>query len=131
VTGPTLSLAVLFGSAASGRMHAHSDLDVGIVPVDPNLPLRAELDLQATLERTCGQPVDLIRLDQGSTLLRWEAARHGVPLLARSREELTRFVAAAALDHADLAWTLARAETHFRSRLLAGDVTSKNAPIDD
>jgi predicted nucleotidyltransferase len=108
--GPSLRFALLFGSATAGRMHPESDLDVGIVPVDPDLPLRAELELQASLERASGGPVDLIRLDRASTLLRWEAARRGVSLVARSPDELTRFVARAALDHADLAWTLPHAE---------------------
>ena len=126
-TGPPLRFAMLFGSAAAGRMHPESDLDVGIVPVDPDLPLRAELELQASLERASGRPVDLIRLDRASTLLRWEAARQGVSLVARSPDELTRFVARAALDHADLAWTLSHAEKLFRSRLLDGDVMSKDA----
>jgi len=125
-TGPSLRLAMLFGSAATGRMHPESDLDIGIVPVDPDLPLRAELELQASLERACGRPVDLIRLDRASTLLRWEAARRGVPLVARSRHELIRFVAGAALKHADLAAALSHAEELFRSRLL-NDGRSKNA----
>jgi predicted nucleotidyltransferase len=47
--GPPLRLAMLFGSAARGTAHPGSDLDIGIVPVDPDLALSIELDLQAEL----------------------------------------------------------------------------------
>jgi predicted nucleotidyltransferase len=75
--GPPLRLAVLFGSAARGRTRPDSDVDVGILPNDPDLPLHAELDLQARLERACGRSVDLVRLDRVSSLLKWEVARSG------------------------------------------------------
>jgi predicted nucleotidyltransferase len=116
-TGPPLRLAILFGSAARGRMHADSDVDVGIGPVDAGLSLAAELDLQARLEAACGRPVDLVRLDRASTLLRWEAARTAVLITASAAHELPRFLASAALEHADLMTTLGGAAERFRLRL--------------
>lgn len=120
-----MQLAILFGSAARGRARLGSDIDVGILPCDPALPLHAELELQARIERTCGRPVDLVRLDGAGTLLRWEAARHGIPIFTRSRADLVRFVARAALEHADLAPTLARASELFRQRLIEGRLVSR------
>ncbi|MGH7899892.1 MAG: type VII toxin-antitoxin system MntA family adenylyltransferase antitoxin [Candidatus Binatia bacterium] len=117
--GPALSLAVLFGSSARGHAHADSDVDLAILPVDPELPLHAELVLQATLERACGRSVHLVRLDYASTVLKWEVARQGIMVFARSRRDQVRFVAQAALEHADLASTLARAGAVFRDRVQA------------
>jgi predicted nucleotidyltransferase len=117
--GPALRLAVLFGSAARDRLGTGSDLDVGIVPRDPDLPLAAELDLQARLERACRRPVDLVRLDRASALLRWEAARHGIAILARPPHEISRFLAEAALEHADLVPVWTTAAGRFRRALLA------------
>lgn len=118
---PPLRLALLFGSRARGRARPDSDVDVGIIPVDENLPLHAELALQGRLERACGRPVQLVRLDHANTLLKWEAARHGVLIVARSRADHVRFVARAALEYADLAPALARAGTIFRKRLSTSD----------
>jgi hypothetical protein len=89
-------------------------------PRDPKLGLTEELDLQARLERVCGAPVDLVRLDRGSTLLRWEAANHSVVLGASSPREFSRFAATAALDHAELMTTLGPAAERFRRRLVEG-----------
>jgi predicted nucleotidyltransferase len=122
--GPGLRLAILFGSAARGRAGPDSDIDVGILPSDPDLTLHAELDLQSRLERACGRPVDLVRLDTAGSLLRWEAARHGIPIFARSHADLVRFVARAAIEYADLAPALARASDLFRQRLIEGCTAS-------
>lgn len=115
--GPPLRLAVLFGSAATDRLHAKSDVDIGIIPYDPELPLSAELMLQARLEAVCRRSVDLVRLDRASTLLKWEAARSGVAIVAEGPRTVSRFVAEAALEHADLMTLLAPAAERFRQRL--------------
>lgn len=116
--GPALRLALLFGSSARGRARPDSDVDLGILPIDPELPLHVELRLQARLERACGRPVQLVRLDHGSTLLKWEAARHGITVVARSRADHVRFVAQAALEYAEFAPALERAGAAFHRRLL-------------
>jgi len=111
-----IRLAILFGSRARDAARPGSDVDVGIIPHDPQLALTAELDLHARLERVCGSPVDLVRLDRASTLLRWEAAINSVVLVASFPGEFSRFVAAAALEHADLMTTLGRPPSDFGAR---------------
>lgn len=117
--GPPLRLAILFGSAARGTLHAESDVDVGIIPRDAGLPWDEESDLQVRLTRACGRAVDLVRLDRASTLLRWEAARTAVRLLAEPLSEHPRFIAVAAIEHADLMTSLGPAAERFRQRLAA------------
>jgi len=111
-------LAILFGSHARKVARPGSDIDVGIIPHDRELPLSVELELHARLERACGAPVDLVRLDRASTLLRWEAAINSVLLVASSTSEFPRFTAAAALEHADLMTTLNPAAERFRRALI-------------
>jgi predicted nucleotidyltransferase len=115
--GPGLQLAVLFGSIARGDHHAGSDVDVGIVPVDPMLPMRAELELQRRLEAACGRPVHLVRLDRASTLLKWKVANDGRPLVNDPPHAWSRFVARSAMEFAELAPQLREAEERFRARL--------------
>jgi predicted nucleotidyltransferase len=121
---PNILFAILFGSRARGRARPESDVDLAVLPRDADLPLRAELALQARLERDLGRPVDVLRLDRADPLVRWEVARHGVPVLCRDRRALVRFVARAALEHADIAPLAARAGELFRRRILAGGTGS-------
>lgn len=115
--GPRIRLAVAFGSRARGTTHADSDLDVAILPHDPALPLASELELQRRLEAAWGTPVDLVRLDRASTLVRWAVARDAQLVLADPASEFPRFQASAALEHADLMTTLGPAAERFRQRL--------------
>ena len=119
--GHGLRLAVLFGSGARDELRADSDLDVGFVPLDASMTLSEELALQATLEQAAGRSVDLVRLDRASTLLRWRAAREGVPLLTLARHDWPRFVAQAGIEHGDFAPTYARAAERLRRRIASGE----------
>lgn len=116
--GPPVRLAVVFGSAARAALRPDSDVDIGIVPSDSELRLGAELDLQARLERACARPVDLVRPDRAPTLLRWEAARCAVPVVANPPQEFPRFVAEAAIEHAEFIETYAPTAERYRRRLL-------------
>jgi predicted nucleotidyltransferase len=112
-------VALLFGSEARGRASpGRSDVDVAILPRNPELSLREELELQHRLEGACGRRVDLVRLDRADVLLSWQIARDGIPLAAADRRDLVRFLARAALDHADLEPMMTRAGETFRRRLL-------------
>jgi len=112
-------LAVLFGSMARGRQHAGSDIDIGVLP-ECDWTLRDELDLASALTRAVGREVDLVRLDQGSAVLRWEVAQAHVPILTASPMDLPRFLTAAALDHADMEQLLTQAQTRLLRRLAHG-----------
>jgi len=114
---PALRLVVLFGSRARGTARPESDLDVGIVPVDRDLPLGGELELQARLEQACGGPIHLVRLDRASTLLKWKVANEGRVLRSDPPHAWARFVAASASEFAELAPQLHAAEERFRARL--------------
>jgi predicted nucleotidyltransferase len=118
--GPPLRLALLFGSVARGTQRADSDVDVAILPAAPELSLPAELDLEVRLGAAIGAKVDLVRLDRATTLLRWQVARDGVPILAASSKELTRFRARAAIEHAELRLVRDPAAERFRRVVAAG-----------
>ena len=117
--GPPLKLALLFGSVAKGAARPDSDIDVAIIPRDEALSLGAELDLQAALSAACGRPVDLVRLDRASTLMRWQVARDGVVLLAEPAVEHSRFRARAGIEHADFNLVRDPAAERFRQRMAA------------
>jgi len=121
VAGRSLRLAALFGSGARDALRADSDLDVGYVPLEAAMTLGEELALQAVLEQATGRSVDLVRLDRASTLLRWRAAREGVPLFTLGPHDWPRFVAQAGIEHGDFAPTYARAAERLRRRIASGE----------
>ncbi len=125
--GPPLRLAVLFGSAAAGKLRADSDVDIAILPAGADLLLREELDLQVALARACEREGDLVRLDRASTLVRWEVARSGMPLWTSGPDEFSRFVAEAASEYLDFAPAYARAAEAFRRALAAGSSEGRTA----
>jgi uncharacterized protein len=123
-SGPPLRLAMLFGSMAKGTPRSDSDIDIGIVPEDPELPLVEELTLQTELGRVCGRQVDLVRLDRASTILRWQVVRYGRPLVEGERFAAARFVAEVTAEYLDFAPAFEHAAESFR-RVLTG---SRMAP---
>jgi uncharacterized protein len=58
---PDIRLAMLFGSAASGRLQAQSDVDIAVLA---NAALNAErkVELMGAIALLCGRPVDLVDL---------------------------------------------------------------------
>jgi predicted nucleotidyltransferase len=112
-----LRLAVLFGSRSTGRARPDSDVDVAIVPREPDWSIWEEGRLASRLETALGLPVDVVRLDLASTLLRWEIVRTGVPIVADSPEEWTRTLVSVTAEHADFAPIAERAARSFLHRL--------------
>jgi predicted nucleotidyltransferase len=113
-----LQAALLFGSAARGSMRPHSDVDVGVVPVGSGPPLANELALQVELSLASGREVDLVRLDQAGSLVRWEVARDGVTLYSAPAGAAARFRAEAALEHAELAPLIEQGAEVWRNAVL-------------
>jgi predicted nucleotidyltransferase len=97
-----VQLAVLFGSTATGRERLGSDIDVAVA-LAPGSP--SEQELAALLSRATGRVVDVIRLETAPPLLRFEIARDGRLILARSPHAWVDFRARAMVDWWDWAPT--------------------------
>ena len=97
-----LALSALFGSSATNRMHADSDVDIGILPTDADWPLGDELALQGRLSAIVGRDVDLVRLDRADLLVGKQVAQKGKPLYEASAGAFARYAARAMLDYLDL-----------------------------
>lgn len=117
--GPSLRLAILFGSRARGTGRPDSDIDIAILPTDAALPLRDESLLVTDLERATGAPVDLVRLDHATEALRWRIARDGIVLLSNPAHVAPRFLARTAIEHDMRRDIEIDAMRRYRSRLAA------------
>jgi predicted nucleotidyltransferase len=98
---PEVRFALLFGSVVTRGPDAARDVDVGAAfRATPSL---MELGrLEGELERAIGRAVDLIDLDQATTLLRWEVARTGRVLCSPDPVALLEFQARVPIEFFDL-----------------------------
>ena len=119
IAGPPLQLAILFGSHARGAARPDSDIDLAILPADPDLSLGDENALVADLERATGLQVDLVRLDLASPALRWRIARDGIVLLSDPAHAGPRFLARCGIEHDEHRALDAEASRRYRARLAA------------
>ncbi len=117
-TVPLLRLAVLFGSAASGRSRLDSDVDVAILLPESDLDKAHELALARELTSAARREVDLLRLETASTVLKWQIATKGVLLVEGMPGEFARFCARAAAEYIEYAPALAYYGEVFRRRLM-------------
>ena len=123
VLGPRLKLAVLFGSRALGAPRSpRSDVDVGIVPFDSALDLRAELSLASALSGAVALEIDLVRLDREEPVLDREVAVDGVCLYEEAPGVFAAWRAEAASRFIEFEETIAPHRERFLRRLAGGRV---------
>jgi predicted nucleotidyltransferase len=117
--GPPLRLAVLFGSRARGApSRPDSDVDIGILPVAPDLLApEDELVFAAALSGAVGLEVDLVRLDRDEPLLGREIAVHGVCLHEAAPGTFSAWRAEAASRFIDFEEIIAPHRERFLRRL--------------
>lgn len=77
---PKIALAMLFGSVASGRQRADSDLDIAVVARQA-LTADEKLAMISALAERTGRPVDLIDLSAAPEPLLGQILRHGKRVL--------------------------------------------------
>jgi predicted nucleotidyltransferase len=97
---PDVELVVLFGSAATGRTSARSDVDVAVRTTGP-----ADLDdvYRVLAPRVGSDRLDLVDLRRASPLLMMQVARHGRVLFERRPGAFRQFQALASRRYCDTA----------------------------
>lgn len=100
-----------------GRSRSDSDIDMAILACESELDDRAEIALVRDLTLAAKREVDLIRLENASTILKWQVANKGVPLHEAEPGEFARFRACAASEYIEFAPAYAYHGEVFRRRL--------------
>jgi predicted nucleotidyltransferase len=99
---PRIAYALLFGSAARGTSHAHSDVDIAVGLARPGaLDAPAIGDLTSRLETVSGRPVHVALLDDAPPGLAYRVFRDGRPLLVRDAAAFRARLARAVLEYLD------------------------------
>lgn len=81
---PQITLAVLFGSVASGKPRADSDLDIAVSALQP-LMHDEKIALMGALAERTGRAIDLIDLSVAAEPLLGQVVRHGRRILGSDR----------------------------------------------
>ena len=98
---PDLRLAILYGSAASGRLRADSDVDLAVLYRSP-MTAEARRMMSERLERALHRRVDLVDLAVlHGTILKQVLCR-GCVLVKRSPEDLAALVRRMVYNQADM-----------------------------
>jgi predicted nucleotidyltransferase len=96
-----LRFAALFGSVATRGIDQARDIDVAISFIRP-LGLMDLARLADELESAVGREVDVIDVDDATTLLRWEVVKIAKPILVRDRNAWLELLARVPIEYADL-----------------------------
>jgi len=99
---PEVLAAVVFGSAAAGRLRPESDLDLAVLFAGDGVPdAFAALELRAALEQRAGRDVDLIVLNRAPTILAFQAAKKGQLIFCRDPRAYQRYIVRLISEYAD------------------------------
>ena len=118
-----LLLAYLFGSAAAGRLHPESDLDIAVLFIDRPASeerLRRRLQLMAMLEPLTTYPIQVVTLDDAPPLLAYAVMRDGIILYERDRASRVAFEVRAMKLYFDVRPMLERQYQAMAQRLKEG-----------
>ncbi len=96
-----LKYALLFGSAATRGPDVARDVDIAI-STSVSLGLMDRMRLATEVERATGHPVDIVDLEEASTLLRREVLRDGRIIVVNEPDALLAFKARVPIEWADL-----------------------------
>ncbi len=91
---PTLKLALLFGSVATGRQRPDSDLDIAIA-AKHRLTVDENMDIIASLCEATGRPIDLVDLLERAGLIDAALAPRFWPEVLRLEDLVGRELASA------------------------------------
>jgi predicted nucleotidyltransferase len=106
----------IFGSEASGRATAESDVDLAALFAAPPTPLQL-IAASAELEEVLGRPVDLVDLEAASPVLAMQALSHGRLVAEGNARHRVRFMAALPGRYEDASTLRRSAERQLRARL--------------
>lgn len=116
--------AMLIGSQARGSPGPLSDVDIGVWH-DPGLDRDALLDLRLSLARAATQAlntdeIDIVSLNEATSLMRHRAIRDGKRLIERDRKARVQLEAKALIEYLDTAPLRAELARGQRKRIEEG-----------
>ena len=109
---PALRLVLLFGSAATGKVHPQSDIDLGFLYKDAKDIVR--LSSEAMRHLQIGN-IDVVDLRRASPLLKYAAVKTGTVLFEREHGTYAQFYSLALRMYMDSRRLRAARETYIKN----------------
>ena len=101
-TQPAVLAAILFGSAAAGRMRPESDLDLALLFAHEHVPdVFMALDMRVILEQHAKRDVDLIVLNDASPIIAFQAVKYGQVISCCDQRAYQSYVVRLITEYAD------------------------------
>lgn len=116
---PDILAVYLYGSQASGKTHAESDLDLGIVPRHSQVR-QQRLAILTELARHGFDQVDLVFLDTDNILLKFEAVRHNQIIYQREEFDHPSYFSLILRQYFDFEPHLRVQRAAYKQRILHG-----------
>lgn len=99
---PEVLAAIVFGSAAAGRLRPESDIDLALLFAEGGMPDElAALELRGELEQRAARDVDLIVLNRAPTVLAFQAVKKGQLIFCRDPRAFERYAVRLISEYAD------------------------------
>jgi len=114
-----LRLAILYGSAATGKMRADSDVDIAVL-LDRPLGAERKMELTSRLESELRRDVDLIDLFSLSGTILKQVLRKGRVLIQTNPSELAKLVRKMIYNQADMMPYVSRTLIERQRRFIRG-----------
>jgi predicted nucleotidyltransferase len=114
---PGVQAVYVFGSTASGKHHAESDLDLAVYSRDTALRAK-RLDILADLTRRGFNNVDLVFLDKNDVVLRFEAVRQNRLVYCAKDFDASAFFSLVLRQYFDFAPYLKTQREAYKRRVL-------------
>jgi predicted nucleotidyltransferase len=114
---PGIQAVYLFGSTASGKTHAESDLDLAILPEKSSLRGK-KLDILTDLAREGFSDVDLVFLDTKDVVTRFESVRQNRLLYCAKDFDANAFFSLVLRQYFDFAPYLKTQREAYKQRVL-------------
>jgi predicted nucleotidyltransferase len=114
---PQIQAVYLFGSTASGKTHAESDLDLAILPEKSSLRSQ-KLDILADLAREGFSDVDLVFLDTKDVIVKFESVRQNRLLYCDEDFDASAFFSLVLRQYFDFAPYLKIQREAYKRRVL-------------
>jgi hypothetical protein len=116
---PEIMAVYLFGSAATGRIHDESDIDLAIVPRDRSVAFR-RLDILNELAKEGFCNIDLVILPEDDIVLQYEAIRQNRLIYQKPEFESGTYYSRVIRQYLDFMPYLNTQRKAYKDRILNG-----------
>jgi len=109
-------VAYVFGSAAEGKEHAFSDIDIAILLKEPSI--NKTMRIHSLLTELLGDNVDTLLLNLAPPILRYQVVKNGLRVLSKDEDARVSFEASALSEGLDEGFLITKVREAIARKML-------------